>query len=119
MQADKADPACLWDMLDAARAIQQFLQGKTLGDYQADRMLRGAVERHLEIIGEAAGRVSTGFRDRHPEIPWRGVIGQRHVLIHNYGEVKHELIWKVVSAHIPELVLSLERLLPGYPEEEP
>ena len=60
-------------------------------------MLRGAVERHLEIIGEAANRVSPDFQANHPEIPWRRIIAQRHVIAHEYGEIKHELIWKVVN----------------------
>jgi uncharacterized protein with HEPN domain len=58
----------------------------------------------LEIIGEAAGRVSESFRDVHPEIPWRQIIGQRNVLIHEYGEIKHERIWKVVKENIPQLI---------------
>jgi len=55
------DESSLWDMLDAALAIRDFVQGETPHDYLADRMLRGAVERHLEIIGEAARRVSDDF----------------------------------------------------------
>ena len=77
MLPEKADAAYLWDMLDAARAIKEFVSGKTLHDYQKNRMLRGAVERHVEIIGEAANRVSTGFQSSHPEIPWRKVINQK------------------------------------------
>ena len=50
MLPEKADAAYLWDMLDAARAIKEFVAGKTLHDYQKNRMLRGAVERHVEII---------------------------------------------------------------------
>ena len=80
MLPEKADAAYLWDMLDAARAIKEFVAGKTLHDYQKNRMLRGAVERHVEIIGEAANRVSAGFQSSHPEIPWRKVINQRNVL---------------------------------------
>ena len=69
MQPDARDAAYLWDMLDAARAVQEFEAPRSLSDYVADRMLRGAVERHLEIVGEAANRVSRGFRAAHPEIP--------------------------------------------------
>ncbi|HEY5998265.1 MAG TPA: DUF86 domain-containing protein [bacterium] len=115
MQPEKADAAYLWDMLDAARAVKEFVAGKTLHDYQKNRMLRGAVERHVEIIGEAANRVSTGFQSSHPEIPWRKVINQRNVLAHEYGEIKHELLWRVASERIPELILALEVLLPAVP----
>lgn len=54
MQPEQRDKGYLWDMLDAAQAIQSFIMNKTPDDYAGNRMLRGAVERHLEIIGEAA-----------------------------------------------------------------
>jgi uncharacterized protein with HEPN domain len=55
-------------MLDAAKAVREFTAGKKFHDYLNNRMLRGAVERHLEIIGEAARRVSKGLQEAHPEI---------------------------------------------------
>jgi uncharacterized protein with HEPN domain len=79
-------------------------------------MLRGAVERHLEIIGEAANKVSEAFRQAHPEIPWRQMIAQRHVLVHEYGEIKHERIWQVATVHLPGLIAGLEPLLPPEPD---
>ncbi len=57
MLPDKKNDSNLWDMLDAAEAIKSFISGCSYQDYLKDRMLRGAVERHLEIIGEAAGRI--------------------------------------------------------------
>lgn len=115
MQPEKADAAYLWDMLDAARAIREFIAGKTLRDYLQSRLLRGAVERHVEIIGEAANKVSAGFRSSHPEIPWRKVIDQRNVLVHEYGEIKHELLWRVPTERVAELVKLLEPLVPDVP----
>ena len=115
MAGERTDVACLWDMLDAARAVRSFVQNKNLDDYLKDRMLRGAVERHLEIIGEAARRISTEFRDAHPEIPWRGIIGQRHVLAHDYGEIRHDRLWAVATDRMPQLIAALERLVPPTP----
>jgi uncharacterized protein with HEPN domain len=115
MPLEKADVAYLWDMWDAAQAIQEFVSGRTFHSYQDDRMLRGAVERHLEIIGEAANRVSLDFQASHPEIPWRRIIAQRHVIAHEYGEIKHELIWKVATEHVTELITQLEPLIPKSP----
>lgn len=69
MRPETSDISYLWDMLDASMAIQQFLAGKTFNDYSIDRLLRGAVERHIEIIGEAARDVSANFRAEHPQIP--------------------------------------------------
>jgi uncharacterized protein with HEPN domain len=105
-------------MLDASIAIRQFLVDKTFDDYDTDRLLRGAVERHIEIIGEAARNVSQHFRANHPQIPWSKIIAQRHVLAHEYGEIKHERIWSVATVHIPELVKLLEPLVPESPDQQ-
>jgi uncharacterized protein with HEPN domain len=103
-------------MLDAALAIRQFVAGKTFGDYTSDRILRGAVERHIEIIGEAARNVSASYKEEHPEIPWPKIIAQRHVLAHEYGEIKHERIWAVATVHLVELIDEIQRLIPEPPK---
>jgi uncharacterized protein with HEPN domain len=118
MQAESKDAAYLWDMLDAARAVQSFVTSRSFADYVGDRMLRGAVERHIEIIGEAANRVSRSFQAAHPEVPWRQIIAQRNVLTHEYGEVDDGLIWRVVTTRIPELINQLERMMPPLPSED-
>ena len=115
MRPDTSDRSFLWDMLDAACAIKEFIQNRTYYDYTHDRMLRGAVERHIEIIGEAAKNISRGFRDSHPEIPWSKIIAQRHVIAHEYGEVKHERIWDVATVHTPDLIQKLQPLIPKPP----
>jgi uncharacterized protein with HEPN domain len=115
MRPESSDISYLWDMLDASMAIRQFLVGKTFDDYDTDRLLRGAVERHIEIIGEAARNVSPDFRAGHPQIPWSKIIAQRHVLAHEYGEIKHERIWSVATVHIPELIKLLDLLVPEPP----
>ena len=104
MPPDRKDAAYLWDMLDAARMVEQLSSGLDFTQYSNDRRTQLAVERSLEIIGEAAGRVSASFRNAHPEIPWRQIIGQRNVLIHEYGEIKHERIWKTIRENIPRLI---------------
>ncbi|MBI5523986.1 MAG: DUF86 domain-containing protein [Desulfarculus sp.] len=115
MPLEPRDAAYLWDMLDAAEAVAVFVAGRSYQEYLADRMLRGAVERHLEIIGEAANKVSQACHEGHPQIPWRQIIAQRHVLIHDYGEVQHDLVWKVATFHVPALIEALKELLPSPP----
>ncbi|MBM4029910.1 MAG: DUF86 domain-containing protein [Planctomycetes bacterium] len=115
MRPETGDLSYLWDMLDAATAVREFVVGKTFADYTRDRLLRGAVERHIEIIGEAARNVSPTYRDAHPEIPWRKIIAQRHILAHEYGEVKHENIWLVATVHLPDLIEKLRPLIPPPP----
>ena len=115
MRPEERDPGYVWDMLDAARSVREFTTGVTQGDYLEDRKLQLAVERALEIIGEAARLVSPTFKANHAEIPWKEIIGQRHVLAHEYGEVNQERIWLVASRRIPELIGLLEPLLPPPP----
>jgi len=117
MQPDERDAGYLWDMLDAARAVRQFTSGVTFAEYLQDRKLQLAVERGLEIVGEAARRISKDFSDAHPEIPWHNIIAQRHVLAHEYGEIKQDRIWNVVTTHLVDLIMTLERLLPPLPPE--
>lgn len=104
MQPEQRDAGYLWDMLDAARTVEQMSSNQDFTQYSNDRRTQLAVERSLEIIGEAASRVSTSFRNAHPEIPWRQIIGQRNVLIHEYGEIKQERIWKTVRENVPQLI---------------
>ncbi len=117
MPPDSKDAARLWDMLDAARAVEIFVSGREYRDYESDRMLRGAVERHLEVIGEAASKVSNDIKSGHPEIPWRQIIGLRHVLAHEYGAVRHDLIWRVANERIRELIRALETFAPPADKE--
>jgi uncharacterized protein with HEPN domain len=81
MRPDR-DKVYLWDMLKAAQGVASSLQGLTLADYASDENLRLATERRLEILGEAARRISPELREAHPEIPWRLIVDQRNVLIH-------------------------------------
>jgi uncharacterized protein with HEPN domain len=115
MLPEEADTAHLWDMLDAAKAVRQFVGGRSFDDYTRDSMLRAAVERKIEIIGEAARRISQRTQATHPEVPWRKIMAQRHVLAHEYGEIEDSIIWRVATVHIPELVEMLERFAPPAP----
>jgi uncharacterized protein with HEPN domain len=69
MPANPRDAAYLWDIVEAGQEISEFLSGKKYTDFQATKILRLAIEREIEIIGEAARRISADFRSKHPEIP--------------------------------------------------
>ena len=71
--------------------------------FLADPMRQDAIIRNLEIIGEAAGRISRELRDAHPEVPWVDVIAHRNVLIHDYRRLIQGLIWRVVAEELPTL----------------
>lgn len=111
MRPEGRDTGYLWDMLDAARAIESFVQGLEFASYADDRKSQMAVERALEIIGEAARRLSDTFKAAHPEIRWRSLIGQRNILAHEYGDVSQDRIWLVATEYIPELLCRLQPLI--------
>lgn len=115
MQPEARDPAYLWDMLTAARGIQDCTSGLSLEHYLKQRVVQLAVERQLEILGEAARRVSPTFKSAHQEIPWQAMIAQRNVLAHDYGDIEHVRIWRVVTTHIPALIAQLEPVIPPLP----
>jgi uncharacterized protein with HEPN domain len=104
MQPEAPDQAHLWDMLNYARAVAAEVEGKTYQTYQSDENWRLAIERRIEIVGEAASHVSEAFRQSHPEIPWRPIVAQRNVLAHGYGEIDDRRVWQVATVHIPALV---------------
>ena len=118
MRREERDRARLWDMLDAARAISGFVKGRDLERFLADRMLRNAVERNLEIIGEAARRVSPETRQELEAIPWRAIIALRNVLAHEYGEIQYDRLWTVCRVELPLLIESLDAMgLDGPPDD--
>jgi uncharacterized protein with HEPN domain len=97
MKANERNAAYLWDMLDSARKICDFTRGINIQEYLKDQMMQLAIERLIEIMGEAARRISDDFKESHPEIPWKNIIAQRNVLAHEYDNIRQELIWTVIS----------------------
>lgn len=117
MRPDERDAAYLLDMLKAAEKVRRFVQGKTQDAFVVDEVLRDAVERNAEIIGEAARKVSDVFKNQHPEIPWRKMIAQRNVLVHEYDKISVDDMWIVATFHIPALIDNLAMLIPPAPPE--
>lgn len=106
------DLALLWDMLLAARDAQSFVAGLDEAAFLASRLHQAAVIRALEVLGEAAGRVSRDSCAALPQLPWREMTGLRHRLIHGYAEVRLDLVWHVATERLGPLVAMLEALLP-------
>ncbi|GAB4429294.1 MAG: hypothetical protein Kow00106_24310 [Anaerolineae bacterium] len=106
------DLAYLLDILDAARLVQRFAQGMDRAGLAKDTMRQYAILHAIQIIGEAARRVSDEFRGQHPEIPWRNIIGMRNRLVHKYDDVDLDVVWHVIQREIPELILLIEPLVP-------
>lgn len=98
-------------MLDAIDRIEQYVTGVDEDGFSSDSLVQDAVVRQLEVLGEAAGRVSKETCGKAPEIPWAKVTGTRHRLIHDYFEVDTELVWRVATVDLAELKPKLEGLL--------
>jgi uncharacterized protein with HEPN domain len=108
----KDDQALLRDMLRAAAAALRFAQGLDQAAFMASELHQDAIIRQVSIIGEAANRISPGFRSSHPQIPWKDMAGMRHRIVHNYADVDIDLVWAVVGKHLPDLIEKLRQVLP-------
>ncbi len=98
-------------MLDHAREAMALVQGKTRTDLDTDRLLNLALVRLLEIIGEAANRISEEEQARHAEIPWPQIVSLRNRLIHGYDSVDFDILWQIVVEDLPPLITSLEGIV--------
>lgn len=104
----------LWDAREAAAAIMSFTQGKTAADYSGSHLLRSAVERQFEIIGEALAqfeRIDPATARRISDL--RGIIGFRNILVHGYAIVDDDIVWRTVQDDLPRLRAVIENLLGG------
>ena len=97
-------------MLEAALKAHQFSKGRTRGDLDKDEQLTLSLVHLLEIIGEAAGKVSESFRNRHSEIPWNRISGIRNRLIHGYFDIDMDIVWETITVRLPELIAQLKKL---------
>lgn len=117
MRSTERDAAYIWDMLDAARNIQSFMSGMRYEEFLKDIKLQYAIERCVEIMGEASRRISDELKENHPEIPWGRIIAQRNVIAHEYDDVKQERMWLIATVHAPALIPDLEAILPPLPPQ--
>ena len=111
----RIDLVYLGDMLDAARRVSAKTTDKTIDDFNADDNLQLAIVHLIQVIGEAASRVSEEIRRNHPGVPWNAVIAMRHRLVHDYGNINYDIVWRVAVDEIPRLITALEKAIPGSP----
>lgn len=106
------DEAYLLDILLAARKIVRFSRGYDAEKFAADEVLQHAVMRLIQIIGEAARKISPAYKEAHPQIPWTQIIGMRNRLVHEYFQVETDIVWEVVEKDIPALIPLIKPLVP-------
>ena len=108
--------AFLWDVREAVLRIQEFVAGRDFEVFSSDVMVRSAVERQFEIIGEALNQLTRSSPTMVAEIPEAArVIAFRNILIHGYAILDHQIVWRVVHDNLPPLLLVVERLLKAEP----
>jgi uncharacterized protein with HEPN domain len=109
------DEVYLESIREAMARIRRYLGRKRRAAFLADPLLQDALIRNLEVIGEAAGRVSRELAARNPGIPWRDIAGMRHRLIHGYLKVNLDTVWQAIERDLPALARQLNRLIDGKP----
>ncbi len=105
------DEQSLFDILTSAKLAMDYVVDKTQADFIEDNQCHDAVIRRIEIIGEAAGRVSSPTKATLPQLDWRRIIGMRNIMIHQYDNVDLETVWQVLQIQLPKLIVTLEAIL--------
>jgi uncharacterized protein with HEPN domain len=112
----RRDDAYVLDMLLAARKVLEFTEGVDWEQFSRDELVQNAVMRQIQVVGQAARRVSSAYRNEHPQILWAEIIGMRNRLVHEYFQILPRRVWDVVEQDIPRLIEAIEPLVP--PENE-
>jgi uncharacterized protein with HEPN domain len=105
------DRVRLRHMADAMDAAMRFVEGRNRSDLESDKMLLFALVRAIEIVGEAASKISDEARAEMPELPWASIVGMRHRLVHAYFEINRDILWTTVTEAVPPLAEHLKALL--------
>ncbi len=105
------DEEVLWDIVRAARQVQSYLQGVDRGDFDENAILRDAIIWRIATMGEAAKRLSTEFREKHADVPWKSIIGVRNEFIHGYDRIRIDELWSIATRDVPALLVHLEPLI--------
>lgn len=98
-------------ILDTANKAIGFIDGLSREDFDNNELLRLSLTHLLQVIGEAARRVSPDFRANHPAIPWKAVVGMRSKVVHDYLDVDDDIVWDTVKNDLPFLVVELEKII--------
>ncbi|MBL8886180.1 MAG: DUF86 domain-containing protein [Phycisphaerales bacterium] len=105
----------LQHMLDAATDVQVYIKDRRREDLDADSMLRRALVNALQVIGEAAARVSDEGRSRVPSLPWGQIVASRNILVHVYWGIDCDQVWNMAKEDVPDLVAALNRAFESWP----
>lgn len=110
MRESERDPLRIEHMKEAISRVNEYMEGKTCEDLKENSMLFYAVVKNIEIIGEAAYKLTKEFTESHPEIPWKQIIKMRHILVHGYYQIGTEQLHNVYTEDLPYLLECLKNL---------
>jgi uncharacterized protein with HEPN domain len=105
------DQIYIGHMLDTANKAIGFVQGLAKEDFDNNELLRLSLTHLLQVIGEAARRVSPEFRTAYPQIDWKAIVGMRSKVVHDYLNVDEDIVWDTVTNELPPLIRELETIL--------
>ncbi|OWY23366.1 DUF86 domain-containing protein [Sphingobacteriales bacterium UPWRP_1] len=111
MKDRSGNKARLLHIQEALQFIFRFVENKSENEFREDLILRFAIERQIEIIGEAVSRIDTELLALQPQIPWRSIVGMRNILSHEYFAVQPQLLWNVIKNDMPGLATAVKQLL--------
>jgi uncharacterized protein with HEPN domain len=111
MREKPGDKDRLNHMIEAIDNIFEFVDGKSFEAYKNDKMLRFAIIKNLEIIGEAAYLLKPDFKSDHDYIQWKDMISMRHILVHGYYQIRDEIIWATIETELRTLRKKISDML--------
>ena len=109
----RAIPLLVEDIWEAIEKIERYVSGLNHDTFVNDDKTVDSVVRNLEVIGEAANRLSESFKTQHPEIEWRKIIGLRHRIVHDYFNIDVEIVWEIIQKDLPTFKSQLS-VIRGY-----
>ena len=110
------DETLLLDMLIACRKIRDFTQGMSQADFEKNELVQSAVIREFQVLGEAARMISEESKTQYDSNPWPVIAGTRNRLIHEYFDIRIDVVWETVQENIPDLTHQIQSIIP--PEDK-
>jgi len=114
----RPDRLLLQDILEAIGEVIDTTPA-TRAEFDANKLVRSHLLRNIQIVGEAAWRLSKTLKDQHPQVPWRLIAGMRHAIVHDYFEIDWDEVYSTATRDVPALRPLVEAILASFPPEQP